>query len=208
MSKVIDLTGQKYGRLTVIERCGSNSLGNAMWRCRCDCGNEIVIRGSCLTTGNTKSCGCYRREQTISRSQTHGKSHTRIHYEWQSMKNRCFDKKDKSYPDYGERGITVCPEWLGKHGAENFISWAYNNGYSDDLTIDRKDPDGNYCPENCRWSTRKEQANNKRNNILVTYNGETKTLKQWCEELNLDYAITRQRIRRNHWSIEKAFATK
>lgn len=208
MSKVIDLTGQKCGRLTVIERYGSNNRGNAMWRCRCDCGNEIVIRGSCLTTGNTKSCGCYRREQTISRSQTHGKSHTRIHYEWQNMKNRCFDKKDKSYPDYGERGITVCPEWLGKHGAENFISWAYNNGYRDDLTIDRKDPDGNYCPENCRWSTRKEQANNKRNNILVTYNGETKTLKQWCEELNLDYAITRQRIRRNHWSIEKAFTTK
>ena len=208
MSKSIDLKGKRFSRLTVIERVENNSRGNTMWRCKCDCGNEIVVRGSCLTSGNTKSCGCYRYDQTVSKNKTHGKSHTRIYVEWQNMKQRCFDPKDKSYPDYGGRGISICPEWVGEHGAKNFISWAYENGYKDDLQIDRIDNNGNYCPENCRWATKKEQANNRRSNILITYNGKTQTLKQWCEELGLDYFSTRQRIRRNHWSIEKAFTTK
>lgn len=208
MGKVIDLTGQKFARLTVIERAENNNRGNAMWRCKCDCGNEIITRGSCLTTGNTKSCGCYRLEQIISRCKTHGKSHSRIHNEWQNMKKRCFDEQCKSYRDYGGRGITICAEWLGEHGAENFISWACKNGYEENLQIDRIDNNGNYCPENCRWATKKEQANNRRSNILITYNGKTQTLKQWCEELGLNYVLTRQRIRRNHWSAEKAFTTK
>lgn len=134
------------------------------------------------------------------------------------MIKRCYDKKNNRYNIYGGRGIAVCDEWLDKKviilgrriskGYLAFKEWALSHGYDDDLTIDRIDNNKGYSPENCRWVTPKEQANNRRTSVLVTYKGEAKTLPQWCEELNLDYKTVRQRINKLHWSVEKAFETK
>lgn len=145
--------------------------------------------------------------------------HTRLNYIFSAMKKRCYDPNCKAYKSYGGRGITICEEWLnpertviiGTHvhrvtkGFVAFKEWALNNGYADNLTIDRIDVNGNYSPENCRWATPKEQQNNTRKNLLVTYKGETKTLPQWCEELGINYFRTRNRIFIQHWSVEKAF---
>ena len=139
----------------------------------------------------------------------------RIYY---CMISRCYDKKNNRYNIYGGRGIVVCDEWLDKKtvilgrriskGYLAFKEWALSHGYRDDLTIDRIDVNKGYSPENCRWATPKEQANNRRTSVLVTYKGEAKTLPQWCEELNLNYETVRQRINILHWSVEKAFETK
>lgn len=148
--------------------------------------------------------------------------HTRLNYIFSAMKRRCYDPNCKTYKDYGGRGITVCEEWLNlertviagtqaRHVTKGFVAfkeWAMSNGYADNLTIDRIDVNGNYSPENCKWSTPKEQQNNTRKNLLVTYKGKTKTLPQWCEELGINYVRTRNRIFLQHWSVEKAFEMK
>lgn len=122
---------------------------------------------------------------------------------YHGIKKRCLNPKEPRYKDYGGRGIKMSDEWLA--GFDNFAEWAYSHGYEDDLTIDRIDVDGNYCKENCRWITRQEQARNKRDTIWVTYKGETKSLKDWCEQLNLIYDTMNDRIVTRHWQPEKAF---
>lgn len=143
------------------------------------------------------------------------KSHSRLNMIYSTMKKRCYNSNCKSYKDYGGRGITVCDEWLnterykkGIKGWYAFKDWALSSGYTDELTIDRIDVNGNYEPTNCRWATRKEQNNNQRTNRVITYCGKTQTLKQWCEELKLNYGTTVTRLNEQHWSIEKAFVTK
>lgn len=147
--------------------------------------------------------------------------HTRLNCIFSSMKKRCYNPSCKSYKNYGGRGITICDEWRNPEkvsikGTKNnnitkgfvaFKEWALNNGYADNLTIDRIDTNKGYSPDNCRWATSKEQQNNLRNNVIITYKGRTKTLAQWCEELNVDYQLVRHRLQRN-WSVEKAFETK
>lgn len=213
-NRLIDLTGQKFGRLTVIERTKNDPARAPRWVCRCDCGNEKIVFGGHLRDGNVQSCGCLRREVVGARSAeiarrighdntTHGMSKTRLYNIWHSMKSRCLNEKDGAYFRYGGRGITVCEEWLK---FEPFRDWALSTGYREDLTIDRKDNDGPYSPDNCRWATAKEQANNRRyydQRKWVTCNGETKTLEEWAKIYNIDRATIQRRLKKGY-SIEEA----
>ena len=199
-----DLVGQRFGKLTVIGREENSKHGNARWLCLCDCGNKKIIAAGNLRSGHTQSCGCYRKELSIMRSTKHGKTHTRIYRAWQDMKNRCYNPKTDTYRTHGARGITVCPEWLNDFQA--FYGWAISNGYSDNLTLDRVDTNGNYEPSNCRWATPKEQSNNKRNNHYITYNGRKQTLQQWADETGIKQGTIGARLKRG-WSIEKALGT-
>lgn len=205
MGRFIDITGNRYGRLTVIQRCGTSSDNRPQWLCKCDCGNSVVVRGYLLKNNKTKSCGCYHREQARAQGKSkakHNLSSTRLYNIWKDMQNRCYSEKHKSYKHYGGRGIKVCDEWLTDF--ELFYNWAINSGYSDSLTIDRIDVNGNYEPGNCKWATYKEQANNTRKNHYITYNGETKTLTQWAEYLNIKPKTLSARINDYKWPIEKA----
>ena len=167
MPKKIDMTGRVIGRLLVIEECGRDAHGKALWRCRCECGNEVIVRGDNLRSGDTTSCGCYHRERLAEARTTHGMHKTRLYRTWSDMLQRAGVIKGASEEDkraYQDRGITVCDEWLV---FENFRDWALSHGYKEDLQIDRIDNDKGYCPENCRWVTPKENANNRRNTIRL-----------------------------------------
>lgn len=176
------------------------------WECKCECGNIVIVRGSAITSGNTKSCGCKTNEYISNANKTHGETHTKIYRVWSNMKNRCYNKKTKRYEDYGGRGISVCTEWVNSY--ESFRDWAFANGYKEDLTIDRIDNNGNYCPQNCKWVTRYEQNINKRNNIEIAIDGETKCLSEWCFKFGINRSTVNTRVRMCGWTYEKALTTK
>ena len=191
MSKV--KVGDRFTRLTVIE----DHLPNSKVICICDCGNITTVYTSNLLRGATKSCGCLRKEV---RHIKHGGNGTRLYRIWGSMRNRCNRENDKSYIYYGAKGITVCDEWKD---FVNFRDWALSHGYSDDLTIDRINPKGNYEPSNCRWATEKQQQNNKTSNHFLTYKNETKTIAGWSDETGIKPITILMRIRRG-WTVEDA----
>lgn len=217
MGKIKDLTGQKFGRLTVIERAedyiSPNGKKTPQWKCKCECGNVKIVVGNILKRGLTQSCGCLQKEIAKNLCLKHGLKHERIYEIWQAMKKRCYYINHVQYKDYGGRGIRVCNEWTDKeNGFTNFYNWSINNGYDKNkdrksCTLDRIDVNGNYEPYNCRWATSKEQANNKQNNHYITYKGKTQSMMKWCEELNLNYSTIRSRLNREHWSVEQAFET-
>ena len=166
--RFIDLTGKRFGKLVVLKRTQSDKYGHSRWICLCDCGNIKETSGDNLLRGFCSSCGCVQKEVVVKRSTIHNLCYTRVYNIWCGIKSRCSNKNETGYKNYGGRGISVCKEWLDKkNGFKNFYDWAMSNGYTDGLTIDRIDVNGNYCPENCRWVTSKEQQNNKSTNIFI-----------------------------------------
>jgi hypothetical protein len=201
MSNLKDLTGMTFGRLTVIKYAGVNKHQKRLWLCSCSCGEVTILPTYHLTrkVEPVRSCGCLGREILRKRSTKHGQRHNRIYYVWQNMRRRCYDDTLPQYKDYGGRGIKVCSEW---DDFNNFWKWAEKSGYSNELTIDRIDVNGNYCPENCRWVGRKKQSNNKRNNDYLTYKGVTKTRQEWAEEYDINVDHLRVLLKRFDRDIE------
>lgn len=271
MSKIVDITGNIYGKLKVRMLSQQRRHGKTAWVCDCECGNDVVVTGTALKTGNTRSCGCLPRSQTkqipdyigrkfnnltvvsydkdkslikkqrfwmcrcdcgnsdlISVSghklthnkvtrcydcarkaatenrKTHGMKYTRMYSVWGGIKERCLNENAPDYYRYGGRGIKICKEW--EEDFVSFYDWAMKNEYSDNLTIDRIDVDGNYEPDNCRWATLKEQARNKRDTIYIEVNGEDWVLLDYLESIGRieEYDKIRSRISRN-WSLEESF---
>lgn len=204
MSIKEDLSGARFGRLTVLFRDNADRQ-NVRWMCLCDCGNKKSIRGDHLKRGETTSCGCYSREVASKRER--GKTQRRYrspeYNAWHHMIARCEKPSDPRFYCYGARGITVCDRWKGRDGFKNFIE-DMGHRPGPEYSIDRINNNGNYEPSNCRWSTRVEQANNKSNNILILYHGETKTLGAWAREFGFDYKNIWERMNRYGWSFEKA----
>ena len=207
MSKFIDLTGQRFGRLTAVELVKINN--HSYWLCKCDCGKETLSQKGHLTSGHKRSCGCLHddlsRERLTKMNMTHGESNTRLYKIWTDIKKRCYCKTFWAYDRYGGRGIALCKEW---HDYTAFRDWCMVNGYADDLTIDRIDNNGNYKPDNCRWVDRKTQANNKSNVIHITYKNETKTITEWSELLGINRQTLYSRIFSYNIPVEETFTTK
>lgn len=201
-----DLTGKRFGKLYVIG-VDENGGRKTKYFCQCDCGNIKSIRADALIGGMTKSCGCIKKDQdriNLAANHSHKMSGTRIYGIWQGIKGRCENENNPRYDRYGGRGIKVCDEW--DKSFEAFYEWAIENGYSENLTIDRIDNDGDYSPQNCKWSTNEEQCNNRSTCIYITIGNETKTLMQWCEVFNIDYKMVYARYKRDPFiGIEKLF---
>lgn len=194
-----DLIGQRFGRLFVLRETVRNSSNNRQWLCRCDCGCEVAVTTSSLTSkrNNTRSCGCLLRETRGRHRITHGMSKSGAHRSWMSMKQRCKHVKEYAH-------VKVCDRWLNSF--ESF--WIDMGDRPEGTTIDRIDPKGDYVPWNCRWADAKTQANNKNTTRYIEYRGETKPLSSWCDELGLDYSVVAARIDNYGWSVGKALSTK
>ncbi len=199
MSKLLDMTGSRFGSLLVTNRSASKN-GRTAWNCSCDCGGHAVVLGDALRRGLTQSCGCLHKRVTRKIKTRHGKSSDRIYQIYKHMLARCHPE----FPGYGNRGITVCQEWAGSF--ECFYA-DMGDPPSNKHTLDRIDNHGNYCKSNCRWATYKEQNRNRRDNRLITFNGQTLTLAEHCESQGLCYSTVLARLDRLKWSPEKALST-
>lgn len=193
MANFINLTGMKYGRLSVKEIDYRENY-RTYWKCLCECGKTCIVEGGNLRSGRQKSCGCYKTDLSTARLTKHGMNKTRLHTIWVEMRRRCNNHKDSAYVNYGGRGITVCNEW---ERFEPFMEWAIKEGYRESLSLDRVDNDKGYEPGNCRWATRIDQGNNKRNNVVICHNGISKTLSEWSREVGVPYKTLYSRHVRN-----------
>lgn len=196
MDKLVkDLSGMRFGMLNVLNEYkqvrGKTNKTHILWKCRCDCGREVWVRGTSLRYGTTKSCNHHRNA-----NYKHGLTNNRIYYVFYDMHQRCENPNNHAYKYYGERGICVCDEWSGENGVVSFANWAFANGYKDGLSIDRIDVNGNYEPSNCRWADVKTQARNKRNNrYLIDSNGTKKVAADIATEKGIDHRSIYQRIK-------------
>lgn len=187
-----DLTGRTFGELNVV--CRAKNVGrHSAWKCKCSCGNVVRISSTHLLSGHTKSCGHLVVK--------HRETGTRLYRIWRGIKTRCGLPEDIHYAAYGGRGISVCKEW--EQSYESFRKWALANGYKDDLSLDRINNDGNYCPENCRWATVKQQSRNRRSNVYYELRGTRLTVPEWSERSGVKAKTIRERLRRG-WGLEKA----
>lgn len=200
MSIKIDLTGERYGKLEVLRLEVDEPGKKKKWLCKCDCGAEVIVSASNLRNAHTRSCTQCGYKSMKEKNKKHGASKELVYGVWQAMRSRCERENVKSYLDYGARGITVCEEW---HDPSKFIAWAMENGYEPGMEIDRIDTNKNYCPENCRWVSRLENANNKRNNKIIEYNGERKTLAEWARHFDVKYKNLSRNINKGY-SLEEA----
>ncbi|MBQ2284235.1 MAG: hypothetical protein II244_01070 [Clostridia bacterium] len=199
-----NIAAQKFGKLTAIERhhiVKTKNKTTHFWLCKCECGKYTIVNISNLINGHTKSCGCLKHKATVI---THNLSNTRLYKIYYNIKSRCNNPKNKKFKDYGLRGITLCQEW--EEDFMTFYNWSIANGYTDKLTIDRIDNNGNYEPSNCRWVDYTLQANNRRTSKLITYKNETHTLAEWSKITKIGSYTIAYRLSRG-WSIEKALTT-
>lgn len=208
MGKVAkDKTGMRFGRLTVLSRAENVKPGRVRWICKCDCGNQTIVYSNNLKENGTLSCGCYRREVRCAvnkRRSKHGLAKSRLYRIWFGIKRRCYSESGENYERYCARGIKVCDEWINSF--ESFRDWAMSHGYSDDLSIDRIDNDGDYTPDNCRWVNAKIQGNNRSTNRVLEYGGRKLNVTQWANEVGLNKKTLEGRLLRG-WSVEKALTT-
>ena len=188
MGKIKDLTGMVFGRLTVVGLANEKKRNKAMWLCRCECGNTITAQSILLKKSKVRSCGCIRI--------THNLGHSRIYKIWHGMMERCYKSSSTQFHHYGMRGITVCEEW---HDVTNFYQWAVQNGYEDKLSIERKDVNGNYEPDNCIWIPRPEQALNRRTTRNITIDGIIKPASAWAKECGITRYAFYKRVK-SGWS--------
>ena len=199
MSIAKNLIDQRFGKIVVVERLPMNAHHEAEWKCMCDCGNEHISTSYNLTHGATTKCKKCKIELIAQKNTTHGQQPRKMFNAYVNMKTRCYNPNYHLYKNYGGKGIKICDEWLGKNGFINFREWSFKNGYKDELSIDRINNNGNYEPNNCRWVTMREQQNNRTNNHLVTIEGKTQTLAEWCRYYGIKYANVMARIC-NGWS--------
>ncbi len=204
--RFIDITGKKFGRLTVIYYTGKQGNGNRTrpgWLCRCDCNKYIIALSENLRKGVSRSCGCYRTDITIKRSTTHGKKHSDEYIVWDNMRQRCNNPNNKAYKYYGGRGIKIAKEW------NDFAVFYEDMGPrpTPKHTIERVDVNGDYCRDNCIWELFQNQARNKRNIKKIKYNNEEHCLAEWAKRFNIDIRTLYSRIYILGWSIDRAFTT-
>lgn len=194
MAHYEDLTGKRFGRLVVKKRIINNNKG--FWLCECDCGKTVIIKTkTCLISGQIKSCGCYNRDRICK----HGDSYSLLYSVWHSMKTRCYTKTSIPYKDYGARGITVCEEW--KNDYSRFRDWALTHGYKKGLSLDRINNNGNYTPDNCRFTDVKTQSNNRRSSRYLTYNGETHSIAEWGQIFGVRPELFLDRLKKG-WPLK------
>lgn len=193
--------GQRFDRLVVVKSIGVRRRYNH-YLCRCDCGNEVEVRSARLSSGNTRSCGCLRTERRINQLSKHGGYGTPTYQSWRRMKERCLNPENGSYPRYGGRGVTVCERWMS---FKNFL--ADMGERPKGMTLERRDNDGNYEPDNCVWATPKQQARNRSDNRVITFQGETMILSDWADRTGISFGTLSGRLNKQHWSIERALTT-
>lgn len=189
--------GKRFGLLVVLRRGTKDKHGHWSYVCQCDCGNIAEVQYSNLSRGSTTSCGCVRKKvaaEKAAKMKTHGCEPKRLYRIWRGMLSRCYTTSCTEYHNYGARGITVCDAW--RFSFEPFRDWAFANGYSETLTIDRIDNNGAYTPENCRWVSMLVQSNNSRKNRLVSHNGEVHTMAEWSRILGVSYDTIRYKVKK------------
>lgn len=199
MPRFINIQGEMFGRLRVLRLIGRNRHGSAKWSCRCECGQTVVRTTSDLRAGRRWHCGC----QTPSHGQARTGKSSPEHQAWVNMRQRCVNPKNRNWKHYGGRGIRVCERWAS---FENFFA-DVGRRPSDEHTLERKNNDKNYEPDNCVWATQKQQSRNTRRNRLLTYQDQTMPLVAWAESLGLKFATLHARIVRLGWTVERALTT-